>query len=91
MEQDTQEKSGKGMVSAFLEGNKRAEAYEKEMASELKPCPFCGGKARVLVEENYYDRPGEYYHNIYCIGCGAQMFVASRSEAVSKWNRRQNE
>ena len=54
--------------------------------SELKPCPFCGGEARIMLEEE--DRPDDSFHNVYCTGCGAQFWVKSKSEAEQKWNRR---
>ena len=54
--------------------------------SELKPCPFCNGEARIMLEEE--DRPDDSFHNVYCTGCGAQFWVKSKSEAEQKWNRR---
>ena len=53
---------------------------------ELKPCPFCRGEARIMLEED--DRPNECFHNIYCTSCGVQFWVKSKSEAVEKWNTR---
>ena len=53
---------------------------------ELKPCPFCGGEARIMLEEE--DRPDDSFHNVYCTICGAQFWVKSKTEAVAKWNRR---
>ena len=57
-----------------------------ERARELKPCPFCNGEARIMLEEE--DRPDDSFHNVYCTGCGAQFWVKSKSEAEQKWNRR---
>ncbi|WP_072265284.1 MULTISPECIES: Lar family restriction alleviation protein [Serratia] len=56
-------------------------------ANELKPCPFCGGNARV-VDSSY---SGSAIH-VSC-RCGAQMFggrqhFGSESEATDAWNRR---
>ena len=51
--------------------------------AELKPCPFCGGKA-TLWEEVTADRP---WH-ILC-GCGGRVgWFLKREEAVEAWNRR---
>lgn len=54
--------------------------------TELLPCPFCGGKARVMLEEE--DRPDDSFHNVYCTTCGAQFWVKSKTEAIAAWNRR---
>lgn len=58
--------------------------------AELKPCPFCGGKA---VLEHDYD--GRGYSYIRCCGCfikGNRFSVkfdkASDDEAIEAWNRR---
>ena len=56
---------------------------------ELKPCPFCGGKARIMLEEE--DLPDTSFHNVYCTVCGAQFWVKSKSEAIEAWNRREGE
>lgn len=45
---------------------------------ELKPCPFCGGKAFLDSE----------FSGVYC-NCGAELtFLESDKEAAEKWNRR---
>lgn len=53
---------------------------------KLLACPFCGGEARIMLEEE--DRPDDSFHNVYCTICGAQFWVKSKTEAVAKWNRR---
>lgn len=53
---------------------------------ELKPCPFCGREARIMLEEE--DRPDDSFHNIYCTNCGVQFWVKSKSQAIEAWNRR---
>lgn len=53
---------------------------------ELKPCPFCGGKARIMMEEE--DLPDESFHNIYCTSCGVQFWTKSKTDAIEAWNRR---
>lgn len=51
---------------------------------DLKPCPFCGGKAKVLGTK-YED--GEYY--IVCEKCRVRMGSYSNPEdAIADWNRR---
>jgi Lar family restriction alleviation protein len=56
------------------------------MNKKMLPCPFCGGEARIMLEEE--DRPDECFHNIYCTSCGVQFWVKSKSEAIAAWNRR---
>ena len=58
------------------------------MASEeLKPCPFCGGKAE-LIDVGRYE--GRYEWFIKCRrGCVEQSHIyKAKSSAVKAWNRR---
>ncbi len=49
--------------------------------NKLKPCPFCGGEARIIVGAG-----------IKCRGCGVFMPIMSSSDPPAKrWNRRHNE
>ncbi len=55
--------------------------------TELKPCPFCGGKA-------YLDKVTDDYPNyvIRCWGCGVStQWCADKNKAVELWNRRVDE
>ena len=71
--------------------------------TELKPCPFCGGKA-VLANSNVNVRfdCAEYSGTIICMGCGVTMtakwytsydneiqFVNNHT-VTELWNRRAN-
>lgn len=50
---------------------------------ELKPCPFCGGKAEVTVFLGNY--------MVACTACPASIFPCkgmTKDEAVKTWNRR---
>lgn len=54
------------------------------MTGELKPCPFCGGKAKLdtmgLMCQNYV---------VYCTKCHAEAESAgSTAKAIELWNRR---
>lgn len=53
------------------------------MMAELKPCPFCGGKAEML---NY--SPSEWL--VYCPACQGmvEQWRKTEQEAVEQWNRR---
>jgi len=49
---------------------------------ELKPCPFCGGKAQLVIDP-YECGDTTHWHNIICenvFKCGAQM-----GESISYW------
>ena len=67
------------------------------MSRELKPCPFCGGKA-VLKETYRYIGHGESIPQ-YFVKCGnayCDLYVAtcnrdSEEEAIDAWNRRVTE
>lgn len=53
------------------------------MPNELKPCPFCGGKA-TLWEDVGADRP----FNVLC-GCGGRVgWFETEEETIDAWNRR---
>jgi len=48
--------------------------------SELKPCPFCGGKAEIVYAYKCWAK---------CKRCGAEMSGAKKVwNAIKKWNRR---
>ena len=51
--------------------------------SELKPCPFCGGKA---FFEGSFTHPGYGYVN--CDFCGVVTPWGVEGEAIDAWNRR---
>ena len=49
---------------------------------KLKPCPFCGGKAKLVY---YY--PFRYY--VSCVVCAAAtVALPSEEAAINTWNRR---
>lgn len=58
------------------------------MSEELKPCPFCGGEARIIAKP---------YEPKVCVGCdddtclgfsGLGWLYDSDKEATEAWNRR---
>lgn len=68
--------------------------------SDLKRCPFCGGKARLVISE-HENSDTTRWHKIMCedvFGCGAEIGTAISAwqsdykEAVQRlmdrWNRR---
>ena len=55
-----------------------------EMSNEkLKPCPFCGGKAKLLADH------GNIKFWVCCKKCIADTLIYdSKQEAIESWNRR---
>ena len=49
--------------------------------AELKPCPFCGGRADL-------DAPQGEDRMVYCIECCASICDDSNTDAIAAWNRR---
>ena len=58
------------------------------MTDELKPCPFCGGTARMYSGKiNYY--PYDHRFRVWCEKCNAMSnLFRTREEAVASWNWR---
>jgi Lar family restriction alleviation protein len=53
-----------------------------ERIEELKPCPFCGGEARIR-------RPGTKAWSVSCVECMAEsIFALDKNLAIAAWNRR---
>jgi Lar family restriction alleviation protein len=54
------------------------------MMEELKPCPFCGGKAEYWIDNDYQDR-----HVITCGYCGCEKrYEYSMDGVIEEWNTR---
>lgn len=57
--------------------------YIGELDRELKPCPFCGGEAKM----NHGDKHGVWW--VACSDCGAETVGhQTEGEASYAWNRR---
>ena len=55
------------------------------MSQKLKPCPFCGRKAKVVARQ-YLNKIGSH---VECTFCGVRTTLeAKESFAVDLWNRR---
>lgn len=63
---------------------------------ELKPCPFCGGKANYYCEEldwadwGYISATKYYNTYVECEECGAgTASFDTEQQAIDAWNRRE--
>ncbi len=62
-----------------------------DMMSELKPCPFCGGEAKLYVRSIHGLLFGDYYW-VKCEDCNAETASDfEKSVAIEAWNRRAND
>lgn len=59
------------------------EWYKQALQSQLKPCPFCGGKEITIHVPNSDNK-----EDIMCLTCGATMEKALGVGVVIAWNRR---
>lgn len=59
---------------------------------DLKPCPFCGGKAR-LIKKSWTEFGGPYDFTVHCDDCsaGIRCYFPTENEAIEAWNRRAGE
>ncbi len=55
--------------------------------NELKPCPFCGGEARI-ISHRFHELSNTY--GVTCKICGSEtrQFYRAEEDAVNAWNRR---
>jgi Lar family restriction alleviation protein len=55
----------------------------------LKPCPFCGGKATLTIDDEYQVL---YFFHVMCETCCAQSIgLQSKDEVIDSWNKRVGE
>ena len=53
--------------------------------AELKPCPFCGGKAVAYKDPSCLVT---IRYKAICEDCSGQMYRGTKKEVVEAWNRR---
>ena len=61
--------------------------------NELKPCPFCGGEAKIMTHESYVPESWRSLVGVYgvvCTSCraGGYQFWDTEEQAIAAWNRR---
>lgn len=65
-------------------------AKQKPVEPQLKPCPFCGGPARLKTDEVWFFGT-TFSHDVKCGLCGCSVgvnYTDTPEQAVSRWNTR---
>lgn len=56
---------------------------------KLKPCPFCGGKAKIHTGKEFFLIYEEECSNVFCENCQAtSRYRKTPKEVIDDWNRR---
>ena len=57
---------------------------------KLLPCPFCGGKAKMILRDDPVIKTFDYeYRSVMCDVCGCTTAVCEDEElAIKYWNKR---
>ena len=59
------------------------------MTSKLKPCPFCGGEAKVReIMYMKYDGYQERFYISECQCCNVNIEADNKEDAITAWNTR---
>ena len=59
---------------------------------ELKPCPFCGGKAEIHERACYFGCAFKMYYAIECCDCLCEIGdLETETDVVIAWNRRESD
>lgn len=76
--------NGYGAAPACL-FNPESPLIRADRREQLKPCPFCGGAAKTVVDDETESKFG-----VKCFNCGGGIFAEKETlqDAVDAWNRR---
>lgn len=63
------------------------------MPNELKPCPFCGGEAKLVTHSFWNERTQAHTDHTYSVKCSkcfaeTYQFYNEKTNAIDIWNRR---
>jgi Lar family restriction alleviation protein len=63
------------------------------MPNELKPCPFCGGRADLITHSFWNEKKQAHTDKTYSIKCficltESYLFYETEQIAIEAWNRR---
>ncbi len=61
------------------------EKYKNHEEIEIKPCPFCGGKAKMKHGFPKTQKKGEYQALIQCTKCGCRTPISHQVAFEPKW------
>ena len=64
------------------------------MSETLKPCPFCGGDAKIKCGEivNRYNTAVYRHYHVECMSCGVDTrYFDTEADAIEAWNRAMGE
>jgi Lar family restriction alleviation protein len=76
------------LVHRHFDLNKKIIQKAEREKDELKPCPFCGGKAEVM-NDDFFEVFDANAFWIKCTECGLTTGdSATEEEAIKAWNRR---
>ena len=67
---------------------KNGKSYKGGIMNELKPCPFCGGEAELLIVPANSGLSGTKWVVVCKKGCCNQYPHISDHDAIEAWNRR---
>ena len=55
---------------------------------KLLPCPFCGGKAKIISQNSVEDKYAIMCTNIWCIAFDIEPAYLEKFDAIKAWNTR---
>lgn len=72
----------------FCKGVFTANEMNRDERIELKPCPFCGGKAVLIAEIKEPNETPRFWHVSCDKGCVSGWTTGVKQQVIDKWNTR---